>query len=147
MAKILNKPNLLKMKKIFLVLPVVILLFISFGCKEDLTSSDSKSIYTHFNKDTDLMEINFEVSNTTYSVAQSDSSLQFSQNPKLRCSVSMSSGSGFFKLYDANHNVLYNKQFSGDFLDTLTLPSLPWKYDFSIENFTGYGDIYIVKSN
>jgi hypothetical protein len=135
------------MKKIFLVLPVAILLFISTGCKEDSTSSSSKSISTNFENKHDTLTIYFDVSGTTYTFAQSDSSLQFSQNPQMYCRVSMSSGSGSFKLYDAGHNLFYNKQFSQNLLDTLILPSLPWKYEFSIENFTGGGSIFVINSN
>jgi hypothetical protein len=134
------------MKKIFLVLPVVILIFIFFGCSDETTSSEKTTkISTDINKRPDTLSISFDIQGTTYNFTQLDTNLVFYGNPKVIYYLTASNGYGDFNLYFPADSNNYHLHFSGFKSDSLSFGYIPWKYDFTLRDFTGSGNIKVVR--
>lgn len=131
------------MKKSLPFFPLLILLSLLIGCSEENVSSENTTISRDIVKKPNILDINFNVKNTTYSFTQSDSNMQFSVNPKLYCYTTLHKGNGYFKLFDSTNTIIYNRQFEDGLEDTLVFSTRPWKYIISIENYEGYGNIHV----
>jgi hypothetical protein len=134
------------MKKIFFVLPVIIFIFISVGCKDDSTSTQKSTVTTtNIQRKPDTLSIYIDIQNTTYSFSDSAANLQFTGIPKIIYEVRPTNGYGSLNLYNNLDSTIYYMYFTGFKSDSTTLSDIPLKYSFKITNFTGNGSIKVVR--
>ena len=135
------------MKKIFLVVPVLLLIFISIGCKDDSTSSTQKNVIISYSKQesNDTLVLTFKYQDTAYTFRDSAGLSQFDSIAKVIYEITPSNGSGDFNLYNSFDSIMFAKHFTGYVGNTVYLTAIPKKYLFSIVNFSGIGTIKVVK--
>jgi hypothetical protein len=134
------------MKKIFIVLPAILLIFISFGCSDDSTSTQKNVVtITDIQRKPDTLSIYFDIQNTTFSMTDTASELQFSGIPKVIYEIRPTSGSGDFTLFNGLDSNIYYRYFTVFISDSNSLASVPWRYSFNLSNFTGNGRIKVVR--
>jgi hypothetical protein len=135
------------MKKIFLALPSVILIFIFFGCSDDTTSSTEKHVVMSYvtKQVPDTLLINFFYQDTAYTFQDSSSFLQFDSVPLITYEVTATHGSGSITVYNLYDSVIFYKFFTGYAGNTFDPKDIPRKFAFKITDFTGSGSIRVVK--
>jgi|WetSurMetagenome_2_1015567.scaffolds.fasta_scaffold04402_2 hypothetical protein len=135
------------MKKLTMFFSLALVFVFLYGCSDSTTNSQQSSEVkdTKISISNDTLNIYFNVSGTTYTYTMLDSILFFSVSPRVAYNVTLSSGTGDIWLYTLDSSQFYGKHFTATSSGSDTLTFIPKKYIFKLNNFTGTGNIKVVK--